>query len=131
MTAMLSKMKLIPHSHFGMKGRVQKHMLVYILVISSTLTILFDLSQIASIGAIFYLVMDLIFQWGVLRRIRKDINAKASIITLSIILNIIALSAFVWMKIQVDIFIIALAIILILIIFMGEHYFLKSYSSKD
>ena len=131
LTAMLSKMKLIPHSHLGMKGRVQKHMLVYILVISSILTILFDLSRIASIGAIFYLVMDIIFQWGVLRGIREDINARASIISVSIVLNIIALSAFVWMKIQTDIFIIVLAILVIIVIFIGEQYFLKSYLSKE
>ncbi len=130
LTAMLSKMKLIPHSNLGMKGTVQKHMLVYLLIISSILTILFDLSRIASIGAIFYLVMDIIFQWGVLRGIRKDINARASIITVSILLNIIALSAFVWMKLQTDIFIIILAIIVIIVIFMGEQYFLKSYLTK-
>ena len=131
LTAMLSKMKLIPHSHLGMTGTVQKHMLVYLLVISSILTILFDLSRIVSIGAIFYLVMDIIFQWGVLRRIREDINAKASIITISIVLNIIALSAFVWMKIQMDIFIVLLAVLVIIVIFIGEQYFLKSYLPKE
>ncbi|OEC85873.1 MULTISPECIES: APC family permease [Methanobacterium] len=131
LTAMLSKMKLIPHSHLGMKGTVQKHMLVYLLVIGSILTILFNLSRIASIGAIFYLVMDIIFQWGVLKRIKEDVNAKASIITVAIVLDIIALSAFIWMKIQTDILIVILAVILIIIIFMGEQYFLKSYLSKE
>ncbi len=131
LTAMLSKMKLIPHSHLGMKGRVQKHMLIYLLIISSILTILFDLSRIASIGAIFYLVMDIIFQWGVLRGIRKNINARASIITISIALNIIVLSAFVWMKVQMDIFIVLLAVLIIVAIFIGEQYFLKSYLSKE
>ena len=128
MTAMLSKMKLIPHSHLGMEGPIQKHMLVYILVIGSFLTIFFDLSQIASIGAIFYLVMDIILQWGVLRRIRKDIKAKAPIIITAIVLDMIALSAFLWLKVTTDIFIIVLAIVSITIIFIGEKYFLK-YSS--
>lgn len=131
LTAMLSKMKLIPHSHLGMKGRIQKHMLVYFLVIGSILTISFDLSRIASIGAIFYLVMDIIFQWGVLRRIRKDINARASIITLAIVMDIIALSAFILIKIEEDILIVILAIIAISIIFIEEQYYLKSYLSKE
>lgn len=39
MTAMLTDMKLIPHSHFGMPGRIQKHMLVYTVVIAIVLTI--------------------------------------------------------------------------------------------
>ncbi|MDZ7846510.1 MAG: APC family permease [Owenweeksia sp.] len=34
MTAMLTNMKLIPHSHFGMSGRIQRHMLVYTIVIA-------------------------------------------------------------------------------------------------
>lgn len=131
LTAMLSKMKLIPHSHLGMKGRIQKHMLVYFLVIGSILTISFDLSRIASIGAIFYLVMDIIFQWGVLRRIRKDISARASIITLAIVMDIIALSAFILIKIEEDILIVILAIIAISIIFIEEQYYLKSYLSKE
>ena len=130
LTAMLSKMKLIPYSHLHMKGTVQKHMLVYLLIIGSILTILFNLSRIASIGAIFYLVMDIIFQWGVLRQIREDINARASIITVAILLDIIALSAFIWIKIQTDSLIVILAVILIITLFMGEQYFLKSYSSK-
>jgi len=75
--------------------------------------------------------MDIIFQWGVLKRIKEDVNAKASIITVAIVLDIIALSAFIWMKIQTDILIVILAVILIIIIFMGEQYFLKSYLSKE
>lgn len=47
MTAMLTDMKLIYHSHFGMSGSIQKHMLIYIVVIAITLTIFFDLSSIA------------------------------------------------------------------------------------
>ena len=60
-TEKLTDMTLIPHSHSGMTGSIQKHMLIYIVVIAITLTIFFDLSRIASIGAIFYLVMDMIF----------------------------------------------------------------------
>ena len=55
-TAMLTDTKLIPHSHLGMSGRIQKHMLVYIMIIAITLTVFFDLSRIASIGVVFYFV---------------------------------------------------------------------------
>ncbi len=60
MLAMLTEMQLIPHKHFGMPGSIQKHTLVYAVVVAILLTILFDLSRIASIGAILYLVMDII-----------------------------------------------------------------------
>lgn len=131
MTAMLSEMKLIPHSHFGMKGTVQRHMLVYLLVIGIALTIFFDLSRIASLGAIYYLVMDIIFQWGVLRRIREKIDAKPSVVIVALILDIIALSAFIWLKATTDMLILIVAAISISLIFLGEEYFLKHYLSEE
>ena len=33
MLAMLTEMKLVPHSHFGMPGSIQKHTLVYTIVL--------------------------------------------------------------------------------------------------
>jgi len=94
MTTMLTKMELIPHSHFGMPRNIQKHMLVYIAVLAIVLTVFFDLSRIASLGAIFYLFMDMIIQWGALKNPKKEIKAKASIIITAIILDSIVLSAF-------------------------------------
>ena len=67
MLAMLTDMKMIPHSHFGMSGPIQRHTLVYTVVIASTLAVFFDLGRIASLGAFFYLVMDMVVHWGVFR----------------------------------------------------------------
>jgi len=131
MSAMLTNMKLIPHSHLGMQGTVQRHMLVYIMAITITLTIFFDLTRIASIGAIFYLVMDIIFQWGVLMRIRRKIKAKASILVVALMLDVIVLSAFLWLKATTDLLIVILAIFFIAFIFIGEHVFLKQVLGNE
>jgi DNA polymerase III alpha subunit len=40
----------------------------------------FDLSRIASLGAIFYLLMDIIIHWGVLRHLHKDVGANRLIL---------------------------------------------------
>ncbi len=66
MLAMVTDMKLVPHRHFGMPGDIQKHTLVYTIALAMFLTIFFDLSRIASLGVIFYLVMDIAVHWGVL-----------------------------------------------------------------
>ena len=73
MLTMLTNMELIPHSHFGMPGPIQKHLLVYTAVIAGLLAVFFDLSRIASLGAIFYLVMDIMIHWGVFRYLRKEV----------------------------------------------------------
>jgi hypothetical protein len=53
MLTMLTNMNLVPHSDFGIPGTIQKHALVYTTIIAMLLTIFFDLSRIASLGAIF------------------------------------------------------------------------------
>jgi amino acid transporter len=125
MTAMLTDMKLIPHKHFGMPGRIQKHMLVYIIVIAIVLTVLFDLTRIASIGILFYLVMDLVIQWGVLKNQRKEIKAAAWIIITAIILDIVVLGAFIWVKATTDIMIAIVSVVALGVIFSGEKWFLS------
>lgn len=131
MTAMLTNMNLIPHSHFGMSGSVQKHMLVYIAVIAITLTIFFDLSRIASIGAIFYLVMDMIVHWGVFKHLRKDINANGAILIAALLLDLVVLAAFLWIKASTDIFVVIVSVIGIILVFAGEKWFLFWKSNQQ
>ena len=130
MTTMLTQMNLIPHKHFGLPGKLQKHMLIYTVVLALTMTILFDLTRIASLGAIFYLIMDIGIHWGVLKNMRKDINARASILYTAILLDCIVLAAFVWIKASSDLLVVIVAAILIVLIFLGEKWFLKNKSEE-
>ena len=106
MLAMLSEMHLVPHRHFGMPGDIQKHTLVYTVVIAITLTIFFDLGRIASLGAIFYIVMDIAIHWGVLRHLKKKVNANAAVLVTAIVLDLAILGAFIWLKATSDILVI-------------------------
>jgi len=130
MTAMLTDMKLIPHSHLGMSGSVQKHMLVYIVVIAITLTIFFDLSRIASIGVIFYLVMDMIVHWGVFKHLRKEVKANGIILLSALLLDLIVLSAFLWIKVNADIVVVIVSAVGVVLVFAGEKWFLHWKENK-
>jgi len=125
MLAMLTDMDLIPHRHFGMPGRVQRHTLVYTVVIASLLTIFFDLSRIASLGAILYLVMDITVHWGVFRHLRRDVKANALVLVSAIVLDGLVLGAFLVMKAQSDPSIIVVSIIGIGLILALEALFLR------
>ncbi|RIW38337.1 APC family permease [Bacillus salacetis] len=131
MLAMLTEMKLIPHKHFGMPGSVQKHTLVYTVVFALVLTISFDLSRIASMGAILYLVMDMTIHWGVFKHLRKKVNANPFIVMGAFILDGIVLSAFLWVKIKSDLLVVTVAILLIIVTFIGEKLFLKRTSENS
>ncbi|MGE0408901.1 MAG: APC family permease [Amphiplicatus sp.] len=124
MLAMLTEMKLIPHSHFGMPGRIQQHTLVYTVVLAALLAVFFDLSRIASLGAIFYLVMDIAIHWGVFRRLRRDVDAKGWILISAIVLDVIVLGAFVWIKASIDPLIVWAGAAGIVVIFVFEGFYL-------
>jgi len=128
MLAMLTDMKLVPHSHFGMPGTIQKHTLVYTVAIAMLLTIFFDLSRIASLGAIFYLVMDIAVHWGVFRYLRKEIDANAAVLLTAIILGVAILAAFLAIKAASDILVVYVSATGIIAIFVGIALFLRTNS---
>lgn len=123
------EMKLVPHSHFGMPGSIQKHTMVYTIVLAMLLTLFFDLSRIASLGAIFYLLMDMAVHWGILRHIRKEIGANAAILITSLILDGAVLIALLLLKAQSDPVVIYSAAIGLILILAGERLFLRHHAS--
>ena len=130
MLAMLTEMHLVPHSHFGMPGSIQKHTLVYTVVLGLFLTAFFDLSRIAALGIVFYLIMDIAIHWGVLRYLLDDIKAKSWVPVTAIILDLIVLSGFVWVKLNSDPYVIGVAVFVMILIAAGEHIYLRSESRK-
>ena len=131
MLAMLTDMNLIPHRHFGMPGTIQRHTLVYTVVLAGLLAAFFDLSRIASLGAIFYLVMDMIIHWGVLRHLRKDVGAAPAILVAALVLDAVALGAFLILKWQADPTIILIAIAGMVIVFAFERFFLRHLRNQS
>jgi amino acid transporter len=130
MLAMLTEMKLVPHSHFGMPGSIQKHTLVYTVVLGLVLTAFFDLSRIAALGIIFYLIMDISIHWGVLRYLYQDVKAKRWVPAVAIGLDLMVLGGFVWVKLNSDPFVIGVAVATMIVIAVAEQIFLKSSARR-
>jgi len=80
MLTILTDMKMVPHSHFGMSGGIRSHMLVYTRDVAGALAVLFDLSWIASLRAFFYLIMYMLVHWSVFRNSRDEVGARASVL---------------------------------------------------
>ena len=126
MLAMVTEMKLVPHSHFGMPGSIQRHTLVYTIVIAMVLTVLFDLGRIAALGAIFYIVMDIVVHWGVFRHLRSEISANSVVLILAMTFDLLVLIALLIIKAQSDSLVIYAAVVGIALVFAGERLFLGS-----
>jgi amino acid transporter len=128
MLTMLTEMKLIPHSHFGMKGSLRSHLLIYTVVVAGTLAVLFDLTRIAALGAFFYLIMDMLVHWGVFRHLRNEVGARATILLAAMAADGDVLAAFTWVKLNSDPMVVIYAAIGIVLVFAGEHLFLRQTS---
>lgn len=130
MLAMLTDMKMIPHSHFGMSGSIQRHTLVYTVVMASALAIFFDLGRIASLGAFFYLIMDMVVHWGVFRYRRKEIGAAAAVLLMALGFDAIVLVAFTVMKLGSDPAIVVYALVGIAAVFGFERWYLSQWVAR-
>ena len=128
MLAMLTSMKEVPHRHFGMPGTLRTHAMVYTVAFAMILTIALDLSRIAALGAIFYLIMDIAIHWGILTRLRSRIDVKPAIIVTAIILDIVVLAAFLWIKASQDVLVVYVSIGGVLLITIGERLFMWSHT---
>lgn len=131
MLAMLTEMKLVPHSHFGMPGSIQKHTLVYTVVLGLLLTAFFDLSRIAALGIIFYLIMDIAIQWGVWRHLRQEVKANGGVLLTAIVLDLVVLGGFIWIKAGNDPLVLWVAAVGMMIILLGEYFFLRRVPVDD
>lgn len=131
MLTMVTEMRLIPHSHFGLPGPIRFHLLVYTVVAAAVLTVALDLSRIASLGAILYLVMDIAVHWGVYRHLRQKVGAKAWVLVLAISFDAIVLGAFVFMKAGTDPMIVYLAVAALTAVIAVESWFLRRQPSDQ
>lgn len=125
---MLGMMKQVP-------GMVQKKgvnpALVFTVVLAMTITILFDLTRIAAIGAIFYLLMDIAVHWGLLRYLRGTLSFNPVIPMIAIVLDVIILGTFIVIKLQSDPLVIAVSILGVLMIVVAQKLFMKSHTRSD
>lgn len=131
MLAMLSTMKEVPHRHLGMPGPIRVHTMVYTVAFAIALTVLFDLRRIAALGAIFYLIMDIAIHWGIVRNLRSRIEVNTGIVITAIVLDVVVLIAFLWVKASDDAFILYVSAAAIAIIVAAERLFMRSHTGPD
>jgi amino acid transporter len=129
MLGMLSSMKQVPN--LNKVKKIKNPALLFTVGLAMLLTILFDLTRIASIGAIFYLIMDIAIHWGLFRHLKKEVNFNPIIPLIAILLDIIVLSAFIYMKYLIDPFVLIVAAIGIALIFIAQRLFMKSHTDKE
>ncbi|HHC80995.1 MAG TPA: APC family permease [Flavobacteriia bacterium] len=128
MLGMLSNMKQVPN--LNRIKKLKNPSLIFTVALAMLLTILFDLTRIASIGAIFYLIMDIAIHWGLFKHLKKEVKFNPIIPLIAIIMDLVVLTAFVYLKFINDPFVLIVAAIGIILIFLSQFLFMKSHTDK-
>lgn len=131
MLAMLTRMHEVPHRHLGLPGTIRTHTMIYTVFFAIVLTAAFDLRQIAALGAIFYLVMDIAIHWGLVRHLRDRITIVPAVVVLAIVLDALALAALVWVKATNDPLVVWASAVGMAAIWAGERAFMWSHTRPD
>lgn len=86
----------------GLPGREGHQSLFITAGLAIVTAAFFDLSQIAALGAVLYLSMDVAVHLGILRHLKEDVQAKTWIPWVAILLDIAVLVPFVLLKARSD-----------------------------
>jgi L-asparagine transporter-like permease len=125
--AMLSNMKQIPDLQFKFSNPA----LLFTVSLATLLTILFDLTRIAAIGAIFYIVMDIAVHWGLLKFMRKEIRFNPVVPLLALLFDAVILIAFMVLKFKNDPLVLIVSFAGIIIVIISERLFMRTHTDKD
>lgn len=127
--AMLSNMKQVPS--LKRMGNFKNPALIFTVSLAILLTALLDLTRIASIGAIFYLIMDIAIHWGLFRHLKKEVKFQPLIPLIAIVMDIAVLTAFLYLKFLNDPLVLIVAAIGIVLIIVSERLFMISHTDDE
>lgn len=120
--AMLQDMRQAP----ALPAKVHHQPLIIAASLAIVTTAFLDLTQIASMGALLYLTMDIAVQWGVIRHLREKIHAVRWLPVLTIVLDLAILIPFTILKIQDDPLTVVVAAAVAAAIFLGQVVAVKA-----
>jgi amino acid transporter len=124
MLAMLARMKQLPRLFGGLKNAP----LVLTVGLAMVLTVLFDLTRIASIGAIFYLLMDIAIHWGLFRYLLKETRSSPIVPLIAIGLDVVILGAFMALKFQSDKLVLFVSLLGFVAILIAQRFFMITHT---
>ncbi|HSO92289.1 MAG TPA: amino acid permease, partial [Arthrobacter sp.] len=115
----------------GLPGQ-QSHQSLYITAgLAMMMAAFFDLSQIASLGAILYLTMDLAVHVGVIRHLRSEIEPKIWIPWTAIVLDTAVLLPFLLVKAQSDPLTIVITVVVVAVITVAQWLVVRRRRRND
>ncbi|CAN5510091.1 APC family permease [soil metagenome] len=124
---MLRDMKQVPSLPASLNHRS--------LLITAALAIVaataFDLTQIASLGAMLYLSMDIAIHWGIIRHLKDEVEARIWVPAVAIALDLLVLVPFVVMKFHTDRLTLGITVAVAVVITAAQWFAVRQRSAES
>jgi len=135
MLKMMSDMDEIPavdeRVTFGRRMPFGSPSLLVTTGVAIVLTIAFDLSRIAALGAFAYLALDMVVHYGHLRHLRGETGAKPAPLIAAIVVDAIVFIGFFAYRVRTDPVVIAAFIAFAVLVAGGETLYMRRFSDAD
>ena len=115
---MLREMKLVP----ALPAAVNRQSLLITATLAIVTATVFDLSQIAALGAMLYLSMDIAIHWGIIRYLRDEVEVKVWVPSVAIVLDLVVLIPFVVLKFRTDLLTLAITVAVAVVIIVAQWW---------
>ncbi|MBY0285841.1 MAG: APC family permease [Mycobacteriaceae bacterium] len=124
---MLRQMGQVP----GLPSTINRQSLLITAVLAIATATAFDLSQIASLGAILYLSMDIAIHWGMVRHLKDEVEVKVWVPSVAIVLDLLVLVPFVVMKFRSDLLTLGITSAVAVVIFVAQWCAVRHRATAD
>ncbi|MBE1514932.1 amino acid transporter [Nesterenkonia halotolerans] len=124
---MLRDMGQVP----GLPGRREHQSLFITAGLAIVMAALFDVSQIASFGAILYLCMDIAIHYGIVRHLKEEVDPKVWIPWVAIVLDVAVLVPFIILKGTSDPFTLVVTAVVALLIMVSQWIIVRRRSRHE
>ncbi|BBZ17003.1 APC family permease [Mycolicibacterium gadium] len=124
---MLRQMGQVP----GLPSTMNRQSLLITAALAIATATAFDLSQIASMGAILYLSMDIAIHWGIVRHLRDEVELKVWVPSVAIVLDLLVLVPFVVLKFRSDLLTLGITSVVAVVIFVAQWWAVRHRATAD
>ena len=131
MLKMMSDMNEVPEVTVGRRLPFGRPSLVVTTGVAIALTVAFDLSRIAALGAFAYLALDMVIHYGHLRHLRAETGAKPAPLVAAIVVDAVVFAGFFIYRIRTDRVVIASFIAFAVLVAGGETLYMRRSSDAD
>ncbi len=98
--------------------------------VAIVLTVAFDLSRIAALGAFAYLALDMVIHWGHLRHLRHETGAKPALLVTAIVVDAVVFTGFFAYRIRTDLMVIAAFVGFAVVVAGGETLYMRRTATQ-